>query len=45
MKIMNFQQAVARQFNKAAKYYHQHASIQRLTASRLLSLGPANVNQ
>lgn len=45
MKGMNFQQAVARQFNKAAKDYHQHASIQRLTANRLLSLGPPDVNQ
>lgn len=42
---MNFQQAVARQFNKAAKDYHQHASIQRSTANRLLSLGPPDVNQ
>lgn len=40
MKPMNFQQAVARQFNKAAKHYHQHADIQRLTASSLLNLGP-----
>lgn len=45
MKPMNFQQAVARQFNKAAKHYHQYASIQRLTANRLLSLGPTEVNQ
>ncbi|WP_417440710.1 methyltransferase domain-containing protein [Idiomarina sp.] len=45
MKTMNFQQAVARQFDKAAKDYHQHASIQRLTANRLLSLGPTDVNQ
>lgn len=45
MKRMNFQQAVARQFSKAAKDYHQHASIQRLTANRLLGLGPVNVNQ
>ncbi|WP_244213043.1 methyltransferase domain-containing protein [Idiomarina ramblicola] len=37
---MNFQPAVARQFNKAAKHYHQHADIQRLTASKLLSIGP-----
>ncbi|MCP1340073.1 methyltransferase domain-containing protein [Idiomarina sp. M1R2S28] len=42
---MNFQQAVARQFNKAAKDYHQHASIQRLTANRLLSLGPREASQ
>ena len=40
MKPMNFQQAVARQFNKAAKNYHQHADIQRLTAGTLLDLGP-----
>ncbi|MGM0905473.1 MAG: methyltransferase domain-containing protein [Pseudomonadota bacterium] len=40
MKPMNFQQAVARQFNKAAKRYHQHADIQRLTAGSLLNLGP-----
>lgn len=40
MKPMNFQQAVARQFNKAAKNYHQHADIQRVTANTLLDLGP-----
>ena len=40
MKPMNFQQAVARQFNKAARHYHQHADIQRLTADSLLKLGP-----
>jgi len=45
MKTMNFQQAVARQFNKAAKHYHQHADIQRLTANKLLSFGPHKVNQ
>lgn len=40
MKPMNFQQAVARQFNKAAERYHQYDDIQRITANNLLSLGP-----
>lgn len=44
MKPLKFQQAVARQFNKAAKHYHQHANIQRLTASKLLSIGPGYVS-
>ncbi|MCK7458561.1 methyltransferase domain-containing protein [Idiomarina aminovorans] len=45
MKPMNFQQAVARQFNKAAKNYRQHADIQRLTANTLLDLGPGEATR
>lgn len=40
MKPLTFQQAVARQFNKAAKHYHQHDAIQRETAKTLLGMGP-----
>lgn len=40
MRPLTFQQAVARQFNKAAIHYHRHDALQRQTAGALLRMGP-----